>query len=214
MLGAETEMHRRHWAAIVAFAGLLQQADLRAIRWSLNAPDMERALALAQWPSSDADRARFHDRYFVDVHGPTVEYFAVDQVEVITEFRRLDLIAEDHVRLNDLFARSGLRDAEEALRPWRGRVSVVAHLRFDPAKYITGVPDVGLALDGLGGLRPIEVPHRTGIYSGGGDQASLTAGLVEAVFDAESVGQKTRSVVIVWKTRELARVPIDFAALE
>lgn len=201
----------RRLAAVLMFGALFQQADVRALILSLAAPDMERALALAR--SSNAARARFHARYFVDVQAPAVEYFTVEQVEVITEFRRLELIGEDHARLNDLFARAGLRDAEEALRPWRGHVSLVAHLRFAPSGYIIGIPALDLTLEDSTVLHPIEEPHRTGIYSGG-DTQSLIGGLVEAVFDAQSVGQKTWPVVIAWKSRPLMRVPIDFSALE
>jgi hypothetical protein len=203
-------MHCRRLAAVLIFGALFQQADLRALILSLAAPDMERALALAR--SSDAARARFHARYVVDVHAPAVEHFTVEQLEVITEFRRLELIGEDHARLNDLFARAGLRDAEEALRPWRGHVSLVAHLRFDPSAYIVGVPALDLALEDSTVLHPIEEPHRTGIYSG--DTPSLIGGLVEAVFDAQSVGQKTWSVIISSKNRRLVRVPIELSALE
>src|SRR5258705_6574622 len=78
------------------FGALFQQADLRALILSLAAPDMERALSLAR--SSEAARARFHARYVVDVHAPAVEYFTVEQLEIITEFRRLELIGEDHAR--------------------------------------------------------------------------------------------------------------------
>jgi len=204
-------MHCRRLVAVLMFGALFQQADLRALILSLAAPDMERALALAR--SSDAARARFHARYVVDVHAPAVEYFTVEQLEIITEFRRLELIGEDHARLNDLFARAGLRDAQEALRPWRGHVSLVAHLRFDPSAYIVGVPALDLTLEDSTVLHPIEEPHRTGIYSGG-DTPSLIGGLVEAVFDAQSVGQKTWPAVIAWKARPLVRVPIDFSALE
>jgi len=94
-----------------------------AIDLPLGRRDMERALALARWPHSDAERERFHRQYLVGVNGPTVENWAVEQVEVITEFRRLALIAEEHARVNDMFGRAGVQEAEQALRPWLGRLS-------------------------------------------------------------------------------------------
>jgi len=174
--------------------------------------DMERALTLARWPTSDAERARFHQRYQFTVNGRTFEYFAVQRIEVITEFRRLVLIAQEHVRMNDLFGRGGLRDVEEAMAPGRGRLSIVIHLTFDPAKYITGVPEVKLAMDGSTMLLPTDLTS-AGVY-GGGDQPVLIGARVEAVFDAPSVGQEMRRVSVYREMNEIARVPIEFAKLE
>src|SRR6266852_6011395 len=51
-----------------------------AIDLPLGRRDMERALALARWPHSDAESERFHRQYLVGVNGPTVENWAVEQV--------------------------------------------------------------------------------------------------------------------------------------
>ena len=107
---------------------VLTTLDVAAIVTPLTRADMERATGLARWPRSDADRARFHRPYVVSLTGVGTDFFAIKTVEVITEFRRLELIAEEHARLNDNFARAGLRDAEEAIDPWKGLVWIVARL--------------------------------------------------------------------------------------
>jgi hypothetical protein len=195
---------------IVALLALATQA--RALNLGLTPADMQRALTLARWPTSAADQSRFHDRYVFPVNGPTVEYFAVQKLEVITEFRRLELIAEEHARINDTFGRAGLHEVEEALRPWRRRVSIIVTLIFDPTKYITGVPPVGMALEGPTLIAPLDTT-RKGLYSGG-DRPVLIGAVVESIFDAALVGQALRPVFIHRDGKVIARPPIDFATLE
>jgi hypothetical protein len=92
---------------------------------------------------------------------------AVEAIEVITPFRRLELIAEEHARINDLFARGGIQDAEEALAPWRDLVAIVAHVRFDQTKIVVGVPELSLTLEGSGVVFPLQI-RTSEIYSGSG----------------------------------------------
>src|SRR5215831_20530968 len=91
----------------------------------MGGPDIERALSLAR--ARDADRQQFHRRYLVDLPGP-----AVTQIEIITEFRRLVIIAEEHVLRGDSMFTRGLRAAEEAIKPVRGIVTIKAQVRFNP----------------------------------------------------------------------------------
>jgi hypothetical protein len=201
---------RIYSALIVAL--LTGSVQAGALNLRLTPVDMQRALSLARWPTTDAERSRFHDRYLIAVNGPTVEYFAVEKVEVITEFRRLTLIAEEHARINDTFGRGGMKDAEDALRPWLGRVSVVVSLVFDSTKYITGVPLVDMVLEGPTLIAPLSTT-RSGRYSAG-DHPVLIGGIVESVFAAESIGQEERPVFIHLHGRVIARPAIDFATLE
>ena len=178
----------------------------------LTPPDMQRALSLARWPTTDADRARFHDRYRFAATSPTVEYFAVRNIEVITEFRRLELIAEEHARINDTFGRGGMHEAEEALRPWRGRVSIIVTLAFNPLKYITGVPPVDMVLEGTTLIAPLDTT-RIGLYSAG-DHPVLIGATIESVFAADTIGQEVRPVFIYQRGKLITRPPIDFSMLE
>jgi hypothetical protein len=202
-------MNRR---ALVALAVLLAANDAGALVKEMRAPDLERALLLARWPTSDAERARFHDRYIFPVNGQTIEYFAVQRVELITEFRRLELIGEEHARINDMFGKGGMKEVEEALRPWRGRLTIVLFLTFDPSKYIVGLPEVRLAFDGATILLPTDMKS-DGIYSNE-KKPVLIGARIEAQFNARPVGQETRTLSIYRTGKEIVRVPVDFAKLD
>jgi hypothetical protein len=192
---------------------VLFQASLGAINVRMGPEDIRRATELARFPNTDADRNRFHSRYIVRVKGPAVEYFAVEAIEVITPFRRLELIAEDHARINDLFARGGIHDAEAALAPWRNLVTVVAHVQFDQTKIIVGVPELNLAVEGSSVALPIGI-KTSEVYSGSGDQRWLVGGLVEAQFDVRDILPATQAVVVGWQGKEVMRARIDFGAID
>jgi hypothetical protein len=200
---------------LVLFLLIVAPTCTRALVKDMRQADLERALVLARWPTSDAERARFHERYLFPINGPTIEYFAVQKVELITEFRRLELIAEEHARINDMFGRGGLQDVEAALKPFRGRMTVVVLLTFDISRYITGVPELRLAFDGPTILLPADVKN-TGIYSNSSNVKKdqiLIGSRIEADFDARPVGQELRTLSIYRSGKEIARVPMDFAKL-
>jgi hypothetical protein len=195
----------------IALLLLLAATGAQALVKDMRTADLERALLLARWPTSDAERARFHERYIFPINGPTIEYFAVQKVELVTEFRRLELIAEEHARINDMFGRGGLKDVEDALKPFRGRMAVVIFLTFDISRYITGLPEVRLAFDGPTILLPADVKS-AGIYSNEKNPILIGARL-DADFDAGPVGQERRTLSIYRSGKEIARVPMDFAKL-
>lgn len=206
-------MHNSPRLPIGVLYAVLAQAAVGAINVQVTQEDIRRATELARFPHTDAERAQFHQHYTTVVNGAVVEYFGVEKIEVITPFRRMELIAEEHARINDLFARGGLQDAEEAIRPWRDLVSIVAHLRFDLTKPIPGVPAVDVTIEGPRPVFAIST-NQTGIYSGNGDQTFLVGGAVEALFDVRDVGQTTQPVVVRWNGKEVVRVPVNFAAME
>ena len=216
---------KRVWSTIGIMIAVLAQAGTGAVAGvpgvpgviiQLTSRDIQRATDLARWPHTDAERAQFHKRYTIVVNGPTVEYFALEAIEVTTPFRRMELIAEEHARINDLFARGGdRRDAEEALRPWRDQVSIVARLRFDLTKLIPGVPDVDVSLEGPNILFPITTnSSRIDIPIDNGARTQIVGGLVEAVFDVRAVVQTTGPVVVRWNGKEIARAAVDFAKMD
>ena len=190
---------------------MLRRAALVLMVLNFTPAEIDRALTLARWPTSDAERARFHQRYQFPMKGRTFEYYLVQRIEVITEFRRLVLTGEEHARMNDLFGRGGLRDVEEAMAPSRGKLSIVVHLTFDPTRYIVGVPDLKVAMDGSTMLLPLELTS-SGIT--GGDPPVLIGARIETVFDAKSVGQETRHVLVYRERNEIARVAVEFAKLD
>jgi len=190
---------------------VLAAASARALVKEMREPDLQRALVLARWPTSDAERARFHERYTFPINGPTIEYFALQKAELITEFRHLELIAEQHARINDMFGRGGTKDVEDALQPWRGRLTVVLSLAFDISRYITGPPELRLAFDGPTILLPADVKS-TGVYSRE-KKPILLGATIEAEFDSGPIGQEMRNLLIYRSGREIARVAVDFAKL-
>ena len=98
---------------------------------SVSRSDLERAAALARWPHTDAERTAFHDRYLfltVDPQAPLTLDPKVLQIEVVTEFRRMELIAEEHLRLADNFGRGDSDELVRVTQPWRGRLAVDVHL--------------------------------------------------------------------------------------
>ena len=180
-----------------------------ALLVSLDRADIRRALDLAQWPRTDQDRARFHARYIVRIGSAPVQQTSVDTIETITEFRRMVLIAEEHARINDTFARGGrIQEAEEALRLYRGRLSVVAvSLK---KKHVTAVPDIDLAFADPNAPRAVDL-RRAPIHALDG---TLIGADIEAIFTSASIGQTTHIAAVRLGDAGLARTAIDFRNLD
>lgn len=193
---------------MIAIAALLQ-GEAGALAPALQDKDIERALKLAR--TREEMRAQFHAPYIVRVHDATVE-----QIEVVSEFRRYVLTAEEKVRMgNWLFARS-IRDAQEALKPWRGRLSLVARLRFHPQNALATIPPYAIAVvPDVEPLAVVRTPINAMRSGGRGDlSAPLVGATIEVVFDAAAIGQARRPVIVSLTGQEVARVTIDFAGLE
>jgi hypothetical protein len=184
--------------------------DLRAIAPVVRDKDIERALKLAQ--AFEEKRAQFHAPYIVNVSDATLE-----RVEIVSEFRRYVLTTEDQLRQGRwLFAQS-IKDAQQMLRPWRGRLSLAARVRFHPQNTLSVVPAYDLALAGPD-LPPIDLVRTpiTALFSGkrGDFYAPLIGATIDAVFDAAPIGDTVRPVRLSLAGQEVARVTIDFAKLE
>jgi hypothetical protein len=197
--------------------GLLREAVVHGINLSVGRPDMERALALARWPHTGQERVRFHDRYLILIVDPAMRQTAIPkllQLEVITEFRRLELMAEEHDRLGDSFGRAGLDEAVAALRPWRGRVGIDAHLQLPACGdgCHPPIPSTEISIDGV--TRAAALALRPVLYARTGLSPAMLGDIAEAIFDATSIGQTTREVRVTVDGHELARTRIDFSALE
>jgi hypothetical protein len=203
---------RRGWTlatiatAAVALAVTAQPA-LRALETDLSDQQIERALRLGR--NTAAERERFHRRYVFPADGrtPVVNGLQLESIEVISEFRRMELIAEEHARINDTFGRAGLRDAKQALAPWRGNVSIVARVRVIGATNMVSVPRLEVTLDSLPAAGPV---LRRDISN----DAALVGGEIETPFDAAVVGETTRTVAVLWNDRLLGRVRVDFRSID
>ena len=175
---------------------------------SLRDTDVERAVALARWPTSDAARARFHTMYVTRFPVPgTPAGPAVESIEVVTEFRRAELIAEAHERLHDMFARGGYQDAIDAVKPWRGQVSIVARVRF--GLVTVGTPNIGVSLTGDTAPTPLST-KMTPIYA----NDAIVGGDFEVFFASAAVGQSKRIVSVRSNGAEIARAPVDFGVID
>jgi hypothetical protein len=214
---------KRHGAGRPAAVGVLVATALAAAAVStavevpLDRATMARAVKLARWPATDADRAAFHSRYLVDVSDQPIAPIRIDRIEVTTEFRRLVLLAEYHAQLNDLWGRPGTRDAEEALRRWRGAVWITAHGTYRNTANVSP-PPAELAV-GLG--EPAQRARASnswfdegGNCSGDPSGCQIFGATIEAEFDAAPLAHAVRPVVVDWHGATLARITIDFGSLE
>jgi hypothetical protein len=176
---------------------------------------MEKAIALARQPENA--RAAFHRRYTVFPAGDPI----VDRFEIVTEMRRLVLAVERRRRLgSDAFS---LNDARTVLQPWRGRLSIVAHLRFHPLNVLVSVPDyeLRLAASGAPTLRPLDTRRRALYGTPAAPRAlpsapgSFLAGSeIEGVFDGAAVGNRAWTLLLLLGQKEIARAAMNFAAID
>ena len=180
---------------------------------SMSGNDIERALAMAR--ARDAERQQFHSRYLFNLTDP-----AVTQIEVITDFRRLVMIAEDHVLRGDFMFTRGVRGGEEALAPTRGTLTLRAQVRFSPLNTFAALPDYALAVGGPSGslvrVDTSATPQMSTPIKNrqGKTLSSLLGETLESNLPASGVGQAQRLVVVTLENKEVARVTIDFGRLE
>ncbi len=177
--------------------------------------ELERAVALARWPHSNAERAAFHDRYLIPLAsaaGPVVTAPVVTQLEVITEFRRIELMVEEHDAVQDLFGRGGTDDVVETMRPFRRKVAIGVYLLL-PGGGDAWVPPVDVVVDGVGTARA-SFAARTAFHTSSRLRGSFADHIVDAVFDAGAIGQTSRDVRVAVNGKAAARARVDFATLE
>ena len=182
---------------------------------SLGGAEMERALALAR--ARDAERQQFHHRYLYELPGPVVT-----QIEVVTPFRRLVIIGEDHVARGDWMFTRGLREAEEAIKPMRDIMTIRATIRFNPLNTFIQSPPYTLALSARASdqLEPIGTnltPQFSNEFKAP-DGKKLTGSLIgatlESSFGAGLVGPAARTVAVTLEGKDVGHVRVDFSQLE
>jgi hypothetical protein len=185
-----------------------------ALVLSMSPSEIERAQQTAR--SRVSEREQFHRRYVFDLRDATVT-----QVEVITEFRRLVLITEEHIFRGDWMFSRGARSAEQALAPSRGMVTIRAVVRFNPLNtYITPPPYLlALGADAAGGVPALletqVTPHYSAPFKARGKTlSSLTGATLEADVGSVQLGQVSRIVAVVLEGRELARTAVEFGRLD
>ena len=205
---------KNRWALVAVAGFLLTRPPARAVTEVLSDADVSRAFAVAN--SSEDARSRFHAPYIVALSGPSLE-----QVEVITEFRRFVLAAEEQVRLgNWMAARGGYdqkgRTLKDTLKALTGQVTIRARVRFHPLNTYVGVPPIDILL-GEPSLLALAVTRTPNFSLGPADDKSRPAimgAVVETAFNAPSIGDRLLAVRVVSAGEELGRVSVDFSRLE
>jgi hypothetical protein len=174
-----------------------------AIELGISRPEIERAIRISR--QEESERQRFHGKYIIRVGHPTVDTF-----EVITELRRVVLAAEERARLGDYLFDA--LDAERMLQPWRGRLSIVAHLRFNPQNALVTVPAYEMSLaDQTSGrdIMPLDI-KRTPIFA----NTTIIGADIEAVFDAAPLARARKTIVLQLPPSQIAAAGVDFASIE
>lgn len=192
----------------VGAALLLLAPRVAAIDLALSTDQIERALKVAR--SDEPTRAAFHRPYVIDTRAP-----AIARLEVVTELRRLVLIAEDHVARGDMLFTRGTREASESLHPWRGKVSIGVTVKLDPRNAYLLAPPVDISLQTSSGvLKPNEQRSKS-IFDAGAPGARLPVigANAEADFAAASLAHTTATLVIGLDGTEIARTTIAFEHL-
>ncbi len=194
---------RRIGSAIVVCAMLTAPAT--AFIPSIDRADADRALKIAR--SRLAAREAFSNRYSIEVLAPTVDLYTLERIEIVTEFRRMERIAEDRLPVDATFGAGGTDELIAAIRPWRHRLSVVAHLQLGHGLLGANPPVTTIAIDGQ---TPISVTVRTF----GGGKGPPTAADAEAIFDSTPITSSRHTIRVLCNGAEVARQEVDFSRFE
>jgi hypothetical protein len=195
-------------SAVLAFV-VAATAAVSATKIDITPQDIERALVIAR--SREADRDRFHAPYIQAVNTPFLE-----QAELVTETRRVVLLAEERASKGDRFFGYSVSRASDALKVWRRRLSVIARIRFHPQNnYVTAPP---IEMRAIGNERALIGVRSDPVYALApgrkGEFVPVLGAVAEGSFDADALGQALREFVISMEGRELGRVTFNLAALD
>jgi len=177
-------------------------------RTTLDRTALDQALRLAR--GSETERRQFHAAYQIPTADP-----AVEQLEVITEYRRMVLIIEERIATGTWSYAVSAYTAENAIAPWRNRLTVRTRIRFHPQNAYPRPPEfylyVGDLPTRLSPLKTEMVPQ----YAGGSRAGSgtLVRGVVEGIFDATAVAQRRLPITLLGPDALAVRNTIDFGSL-
>lgn len=121
-----------HQPVVLALVATLLGAPVLVgeIGQQIDDPTLAQAVSVAR--QSDSTISAFHARYTVVLGDPTY-----DRVELITEYRRTVITAEEHFKLRELW---DVNKARAALAPFRGLVSFVLWVKFPPQNTLLQPP--------------------------------------------------------------------------
>ena len=203
---------RPHLAAVALL--VLSHAHAAGVSEVLSDRDISYAFSIAN--GSDATRATFHAPYILAVSDPTIEH-----LEVVTEFRRFVLAAEEQLKLgNWMMARGGFdtkgRTIKDALRPVTGQVSIRGRLRFHPQNSYKTLPpsDVLVGEPTLLAINAIRTPHITTIQVDGVTIEVIQGATIETFYNAPTINDRVLPVRMIFEGKEIARVSVDFSRVQ
>lgn len=207
-------MNIARWPLIVAAALLLVPAPIAGVTEVMTDEDIMRAFAVAN--GSEPARAAFHAAYIVNVADPVIEH-----LEVITEFRRFVLSAEDQLKAgNWMMARGGFdpkgRTLKDVLRPLSGQVSIRARLRFHPQNNYVALPafDILLGDPTLLPINAVRTPDLKPATGEPGTRDVINGATIEIFYNAPTVDDRVLPVRILSAGKEQTRVSVDFARIQ
>jgi hypothetical protein len=198
---------------------LLAHLTLQAMQSAMDPRAVTEAIAIGQSRIA-RDRTRFHAPYRLAIDKPPVDF-----VEVITPFRRVELVAESRAQIGD---RSfGQRQALELVNSAPPDLEIQVELTFHPQNTYVGVPDYAVSLMEPGttaaplqprtieraaryGPRvegaPLPLPVPGGLVIPRNSQP-LLGGTVSARFDVRQLKASAQYDVVIGESgKELARV--------
>src|SRR5262245_16921436 len=123
--------------AVVCFLAVAA-GSAGAVQPVLDRRGIEEAILIGQ-SRFDAERARFHTGYRIQVSRQPVDW-----IDVITPFHRVALAAEEKARLGDRVF--GQREANAALNAAPNVIELLFELTFHPLNTFVGVPAYDVAL--------------------------------------------------------------------
>jgi hypothetical protein len=163
---------------------------------------------------SRAERLAFHAGYRAAADEP-----GIDSVDVVTELRRLVVLAELQSA-----AGQGWRDAREAaaaLAPYRGRLTIEAQVRFHPQNRYTSVPHLQVQLGCASTMQPALELRAEPIHGAAplaeGSGPAVVGARVEATFASppargvHTLVVHVDHVYLLLATIDLTRMPLRHA---
>ena len=203
---------RPQLAAVLLF--VLGHANAAAVNEVLSDRDISYAFSIAN--GSEATRTAFHAPYLLAVSEPTIEH-----LEVITEFRRFVLAAEEQLKLgNWMMARGGFdpkgRTLKDVLRPVSGQVSIRARLKFHPQNSYKNLPPFDLLVGEptLLAINASRTPHITTVQVDGGTIEVIQGATIETFYNAPTINDRVLPVRMIFEGQEIARVSVDFSRVQ
>ena len=178
-----------------------------AVDFDVTDADIERIVTKVR--GTDRERALFHAPYIISIDKALIE-----SLEVITETRRVAIIAEEYILRGDRAFAYSVTKMRGATTPWKQRVSIVARLRFHPMHRYVTVPPADIVLAGLEPIGKANDPLWSSVPIEPGGPASMYGVRVEATYEVILVGQRDREIALTLERKEIARTRFDFGRVE